>query len=80
MPNQISQIIFDILKEESQNNIDVRFDYQIDNKNVHIDNILDKMYILDENDLPPSYKLVEANKLIPGFQIKVNFDNIKYRN
>lgn len=29
------------------------------------------MYILDENDIPPVYKLVEINTLIPKFEKKV---------
>ncbi len=75
LPSQISQTTFNILKEECGN---IEFDYEINQNTVHIDNVLEKMYILDENDVPPVYKLVETNMLIPQFQIKVKKLNLSF--
>jgi hypothetical protein len=64
----MSTTLFDILKDECKN---IQFDFEINKNKVQIENLLEKVYILDENDIPSVYKLIEISTLIPQFEKKV---------
>ena len=72
LPNEIELDKFQILKEECLKSCDLSFSLHLPSQNpIEIENLLEHCYNLDENEIPKKYKLLNADSIIPGFQLKV---------
>ena len=73
MPNEIEMSMFEMLLAECANS-DLSFEANLsENEKFEVKNMLEHCYILDENEIPHKYQLLEANAIVPGYKIKVNF-------
>ena len=74
LPERILKKDFDLIKAELDKNNKIELVYELKhsdyNKDIHIQNLLDHCYKLDENEIPESYKLQQREHIIPGYKLE----------
>jgi hypothetical protein len=62
-----------IYREAVDLNMDISFDYKIDEKKtIIIEDILNHCYQIDENQVPKTYKLMRLDKIFDNYDAMVN--------
>lgn len=79
LPSRIVDKEFRLFQEELRQNkdsIDLKFEFDDKERDIHLktDNILEFCYELDENQIPPKYRLKNLDRLLPKYNSNVNKD------
>ena len=70
LPSQIDSNIFSLLNKEI-NLASLKFEIKSENFSKNIDNLLEYCYKEDTNFIPSIYRLLNIDKIIPGFDYEV---------
>ena len=67
LPSQIDKEVFDLISKAVDDDLNLSYEFQSESISIKIENLLDYCYKEDKNIVPSIFRLLDINKIVPGF-------------